>query len=113
MVCADAVRFGGGMCKVEREGTLSGLPAYVEGALYNFQYAGLDMDLLERWEGDYRKDLSARGVWVNEMAGGSRVNPEAPGRRVPLDLALACHSDAGVTPNDSTVRPRRFRDGGA
>ena len=103
VVCADAVRFGGGMGKVEREGTLSGLPAYVEGALYNFQYAGLDMDLLERWEGDYRKDLSARGVWVNEMAGGSRVNPEAPGRRVPLDLALACHSDAGVTPNDSIV----------
>ncbi len=103
VVCADAVRFGGGMGKVEREGTLSGLPAYVEGAVYNFQYAGLDMDLLDRWEGDYKKDLSARGVWVNELSGGSRVNPEAPGRRVPLDLALACHSDAGVTPNDSIV----------
>ena len=103
VVCADAVRFGGGMGKVEREGTLSGMPAYVEGAVYNFQYAGLDMDLLENWEGDYKKDLSARGVWVNEMAGGSRVNPDAPGRRIPLDLALACHSDAGVTPNDSIV----------
>ena len=103
VVCADAVRFGGGMGKVEREGTLSGLPAYVEGAVYNLQYSGLDMDLLDRWDGDYRKDLSARGVWVNELSGGSRVNPEDSGRRVPLDLALACHSDAGVTPNDSIV----------
>ncbi len=103
VVCADAVRFGGGMGKVEREGTLSGLPAYTEGALYSFQYAGMDMDLLEKWEGDYKKDLSSRGTWVNELTGGSRVNPEAPGRRIPLDLTLACHSDAGVTPGDSIV----------
>lgn len=103
MVTADAVRFGGGMGKVEREGTLSGLPAYVEGALYNFQYSGLDMSLLDKWEGDYKKDLSSRGIWVNELTGGSRVNPDVPGRHIPLDLALACHSDAGVTPNDSIV----------
>ena len=102
-VCADAVRFGGGMGKVEREGTLSGLPAYVEGALYNCQYSGLDMTLLDKWEGDYKKDLSARGVWVNELTGGSRVNPDAQGRHIPLDLAMACHSDAGVTPGDSIV----------
>ena len=103
VVSADAVRFGGGMGKVEREGTLSGLPSYVEGALYNCQYAGLDMQLLDKWEGDYKKDLPARGIWVNEMSGGSRVNPDAPGRKVPLDVALAFHSDAGVTPNDSIV----------
>ncbi|MBQ6954163.1 MAG: N-acetylmuramoyl-L-alanine amidase [Bacteroidales bacterium] len=103
VVSADAVRFGGGMGKVEREGTLSGFPAYVEGAVYNFQYAGMDMSLLDKWEGDYKKDLSARGVWVNEISGGSRVNPDAPGRRVPLDLALAFHSDAGTTPSDSIV----------
>lgn len=103
VVTADAVRFGGGMGKVEREGTLSGLPSYVEGAMYNFQYSGLDMTLLDKWEGDYKKDLSSRGIWVNEMSGGSRVNPDTPGRKVPLDLALAFHSDAGVTPNDSIV----------
>lgn len=103
VVTADAVRFGGGMGKIEREGTLSGLPASVEGAVYHFQYSGLDMSLLDKWEGDYKKDLSARGIWVNEMSGGSRVNPSASGRKVPLDLALAFHSDAGVTPNDSIV----------
>ena len=102
-VTADAVRFGGGMGKVEREGSLSGMPAYAEAAVYNFQYAGLDMAILDKWEGDYKKDISARGMWVNEISGGSRVNPEAPGRGVPLDLALAFHSDAGTTPNDSIV----------
>ena len=103
VVTADAVRFGGGMGKVEREGTLSGLPSYVEGALYNCQYSGLDMALLDKWEGDYKKDLSSRGIWVNEMSGGSRVAPDVPGRKIPLDLALALHSDAGITPNDSIV----------
>ena len=94
VVSADAVRFGGGMGKVEREGMLSGMPAYVEGAVYNFQYAGLDLSLLDDWEGDYKKDISARGVWVNHL-----LNE----RHVPLDLALAFHSDAGTTPNDSIV----------
>ena len=103
VVSADAVRFGGGMGKVEREGSTSGLPAYLEGAVYNFQYSGLDMSLLDKWEGDYRKDLSSRGIWVNQLSGGSRVRPEATGRRIPLDLALAFHSDAGVTPGDSIV----------
>ena len=103
VVTADAVRFGGGMGKVEREGSLSGMPAYVEGALYNFQYSGMDMTLLDKWEGDYKKDLSAHGIWVNQLSGGSRVDPENPGRRIPLDLALAFHSDAGTTPNDSIV----------
>lgn len=103
VVSADAVRFGGGMGKVERGGSVSGVPAYVEGAVYNYQYAGMDMPLLDKWEGDYKKDISARGTWVNEISGGSRVNPDVPGRRVPLDLALAFHSDAGTTPNDSIV----------
>ncbi len=103
VVSADAVRFGGGMGKVERGGELSHFPAYLEASLYNCQYGGLDLNLLEDWEGDYKKDISVHGVWVNELTGGSRVNPDAPGRRIPLDLALAFHSDAGVTPNDSII----------
>ena len=100
---ADAVRFGGGMGKMERGGTLSGLPAYVEGALYQMQWNGVEMNLFDDWDNDYTKDFAGRGKWVQQLTGGSRVNPEAEGRRIPIDLSLAFHSDAGVTPNDSIV----------
>ena len=103
VVTADAVRFGGGMGKVERGGDLSGQAAYAEGALYHMQYSGLDMHLLDRWEKDYTKDYAGRGVWVQDLSGGSKVNPTAPGKRIPIDLSLAFHSDAGNTPNDSIV----------
>ena len=103
VVGADAVRFGGGMGKVERGGCVSGLPAYLEAALYNFQWSGIPMSLLEEWEGDYKKDVSAHGIWVQELSGGSRVNPSVPGRRIPFDLSLAFHTDAGVTPDDAVV----------
>ena len=93
VITADAVRFGGGMGKVERDGDVSGMPAYAEGAVYNYQYSGIDMALLDKWEGDYKKDISARGTWVNQMLK----------RNVPLDLTLAFHSDAGTSPNDSIV----------
>ncbi len=102
-VSADAVRFGGGMGKMERGGTLSGMPAYVEGALYQMQWNGVEMNLFDDWDNDYTKDFAGRGKWVQELSGGSRVNPSAPGRRIPVDLSLAFHSDAGITPNDSIV----------
>ena len=93
VVTADAVRFGGGMGKQERAGGTSGLPAYTEAALYNYAYSGLDWSLLDDWEGDYLKDIGAHGTWVNELCK----------KGVPIDLSLAFHSDAGVTPNDSIV----------
>ena len=103
VVSADAVRFGGGMGKVERDGAVSGKPAYVEGALYSMQYGGTDLYLFDDWDREYTKDFAGRGKWVQELSGGSRVNPDAPGRKIPVDLSLAWHSDAGVTPNDSIV----------
>ena len=103
LVSADAVRFGGGMGKVERGGSISGKPAFVEGALYNMQYSGIDLKLFDDWEDEYTKDFAGRGRWVQELTGGSRVNPSEPGRRIPIDLSLAWHSDSGVTPNDSIV----------
>ena len=103
IVTADAVRFGGGMGKIERNGTPSGVPAYVEGALYNMQYAGIDLHLFDDWEREYTKDFAGRGKWVQELSGGSRVNPKAPGRNIPFDLSLAWHTDAGITPNDSII----------
>ena len=103
IISADAVKIGGGMGKVERGGELSGLPAYLEGALYSMQWYGIDTHLFDDWEDDYTKDYAGRGKWATEMSGGSRVNPSATGRRVPFDLSLAFHSDAGVTPNDTIV----------
>ena len=103
LVSADAVRFGGGMGKIERGGSVSGMPAYIEGALYSMQYGGIDLSLFDRWEDEYTKDYAGRGRWVQDMAGGSRVNPNEKGRHIPVDLSLAWHSDAGVTPNDSII----------
>ena len=93
IVSADAVRFGGGMGKVERGGTTSGMPAYIEGALYNMQYSGIDCALFDDWDNDYTKDYAGRGAWVQEICA----------RKVPVDLSLAWHTDAGVTPNDSII----------
>ena len=103
VVSADAVKFGGGMGKIERGGALSGYPAYAEGALYSMQWYGIDTHLFDDWEDDYTRDYAGRGKWVSHLAGGSRVNPEMGGRRVPFDLSFAFHSDAGVTQNDSII----------
>ena len=103
VVSADAVKFGGGMGKVDRGGGLSGLPAYLEGALYSMQWYGIDTHLFDDWEDDYTKDYAGRGKWAVEMTGGSRVNPNVSGRNVPFDLTFAFHSDAGTTPNDTTI----------
>ncbi len=103
LVSADAVKFGGGIGKIERGGALSGYPAYAEGALYSMQWYGIDTHLFDDWEDDYTRDYAGRGKWVTNLTGGSRVNPETAGRRVPVDLSFAFHSDAGVTPNDSII----------
>ena len=103
VVTADAVRFGGGMGKVERGGTISSLPAYVEGALYNLQYSGIDLSITDEWDSEYTKEYASRGAWVKEISGGSRVNPGKEGRNIPIDMSLAFHTDAGVTPNDSII----------
>ena len=93
VVSADAVRFGGGMGKVERGGEISGMPSFVEGALYQLQYAGIDSTLFDDWNDDYTKDYAGRGAWVQEMVS----------RKVPVDLSLAWHTDAGTTPDDSII----------
>ena len=111
VVTADAVRFGGGMGKIARgpqdepmsEWTVSGMPAYMEGALYAMQWAGVDAEILTKHPDDYTNDFADRGPWVRLLSGGSRVNPSEPGKGIPFDLSFAFHSDAGVSPNDSTV----------
>ena len=119
VVTADAVRVGGGMGKVARgsdslphsEWTTSGLPAFAEGALYSMQWAGIDTCIVNQWEADYTRDYASRGAWTSMMSYGSkgnplRTDPDAPkyeGKNIPIDLSFAFHTDAGTTPNDSTV----------
>ena len=111
IVTADAVRFGGGMGKIARgpiddpvsEWSVSGMPAYMEGALYSMQWAGVDAEILTNHPDDYTNDYADRGPWVGLLSGGSRVNPKEEGKGIPFDLSFAFHSDAGVSPNDSTV----------
>lgn len=116
----DAVRFGGGMGNIARGGTTSGRPRFVEAARYYEQYAGMpdsvyhttkypleydDNDKVDKLD-DYQDDYQSRGEWVNYLRGaplGPNVNQDATGLRIPIDLSLAFHTDAGVTRNDTTV----------
>ena len=102
VVTADAVRFGGGYGKVIR-GTdatdkslwrTSGLPAYMEGALYSMRWAGVEPKVYEEWERDYVRDYASRGAWVKWLKDD---------KGIPFDMSLAFHTDAGVTPDDSIV----------
>lgn len=93
VVSADAVRFGGGMGKIQRGGKLSGLPSFCEGASYWMPWAGCDSTMRE-WDGDYANDYAMRGAWTKMMR---------KDKGVPFDCSLAFHTDAGTTPNDSIV----------
>ena len=112
-VTADAVRFGGGMGNIARKcmsdtlavPELSGMPRFAEGARYWMQWAGSDTSVYSQNEqlNDYMDDFMSRGKWVQELSGGSPVNPKAEGRGIPIDMAFAFHTDAGVSPGDSTI----------
>ena len=109
LVSADAVRFGGGMGIVEREGTTSGRPKYVEGSRYWLQYAGMPDTLtynLNQNTDDYKDDYQSRGEYGNYLYGapfGPNRNRDEKGLGIPLDLSLAFHTDAGITRNDTAI----------
>ncbi len=130
IVTADAVKFGGGMGNIARSplkktlknGTstsnsektsetdsikpfISGYPRFTEGARYWLQWAGIPDSIYSRTQGqnDYSDDFQSRGFWLNYLAGGSQILPKREGLRVPVDMALAFHSDAGVLKNDSII----------
>ncbi len=94
----------------------SGLPRYLEGARYWLQWAGMPEEVYSPYGGtdDYKDDYTSRGHWVNYLAGGSRVLPDQPGLGIPVDVAMALHSDAGKRADDSYVGTLGiyFTDGG-
>lgn len=118
IVVADAVRIGGGMGNIARtpcdslrqEGVayrplLSGLPRYMEGARYWLQWAGFDEKVYrgKRGKDDYKEDYMSRAHWVNALMGGSERLPDSLGLKIPIDLALAFHTDAGMRDSDETI----------
>ena len=105
VVCADAVRFGGGMGNMARNGQTSGLPRWMEAARYNAQWSGMPSEIYRRTdrENDYADDLNTRSHMINYLSGGSVYNPTDKGLGVPLELSLAFHSDAGFSKEDEWI----------
>lgn len=139
VVTTDAVRLGGGMGMVARRPSAtvianaksssndvskvvvvnpenytwktSGVPSFLEGTRYTLQAAGIPDSVYSRtkYQNDYNDDYQSRPHWVNFMKN----------KGVPIDMSLAFHTDAGVTPNDSIIgtlaiystKGDRFTDG--
>ena len=105
VVCADAVRFGGGMGNIVRGGRPSGMPRYLEGARYWAQWAGMPYGVYSKSKGgnDYADDINVRSLMSNYLSGSSVFNPTEKGLGVPLELSLGVHSDAGFS-NDNELK---------
>lgn len=133
IITADAVKFGGGMGNIARkpsekgstenvkssdnklpdkqtinypvEASISNYPRFTEGARYWLQWAGYADSVYSSTNNmnDYNDDYTSRGRWVNTLSGGSLINPDYKGLKVPLDIAFAFHTDAGTFINDSIV----------
>ncbi|MCX6149489.1 MAG: fibronectin type III domain-containing protein [Ignavibacteriales bacterium] len=109
IVSADAVRFGGGMGIISRNGSTSGRPKYVESARYNLQYSGMPDTLVYSFmkdKDDYRDDYQCRAEYANYLNGapsGPNKNRNEKGLGIPIDLTMAFHTDAGITHNDTTI----------
>jgi hypothetical protein len=109
IVSADAVRFGGGMGVIARNGKIGGRPKYAEGSRYYLQFAGMPDTLvynLNKDGDDYRDDYQSRAEYLNYLTGapfGPNRNREERGLGIPIDLSMAFHTDAGITTNDTTI----------
>jgi hypothetical protein len=88
---------------------LSGKPRYLEAARYYLQYAGMPDSLVYSPnfnKNDYNDDYMSRGLWVNYLTSpvaGTAEKDSGKGLGIPIDLSVAFHSDAGITPNDSVI----------
>lgn len=105
VVCADAVRFGGGMGNIARGGQTSGLPRYLEGARYSAQWAGMPYSVYSGSKGanDMNDDINVRSRSINYLAGKSIFNPSEEGLGVPFEMSMALHSDAGFSLEDEII----------
>ncbi|MCD6337193.1 MAG: hypothetical protein J7M01_03045, partial [Candidatus Marinimicrobia bacterium] len=107
-ITVDAVRFGGGMGNIMRNGLISGRPRWVEAARYYLQYAGMPEMVYNIHQDtvDYNDDYKSRGEWVDYLKGapfGPAANRDTAGLDIPIDLSFAFHTDAGTTRNDTVI----------
>ncbi len=108
-VTSDAVRFGGGMGVVKRNGKTSGKPKFVEGARYYLQFLGVEDTLVYNMGkdvDDYVDDYRARAEyanWLNGAPAGPNKQKDNEGLKIPIDLTMAWHTDAGILGADSVV----------
>ena len=103
---ADAVRFGGGMGNIRRGDSTSGMPRCLEEARYYGLWAGAPYSVYsdKMGENDYGDDINARSLMTNWLGGQSCYMPSAEtGGKVPLELSLAVHSDAGYEKDGKSV----------
>ena len=110
VVTADAVRFGGGMGNIVRgDSTMvlpigSDLPRCLEAARYSAQWYGMpDSVYSRRGNDDGKDDVNTRPFAENYVAKGSNYLPGEDGLRVPIELYMAVHSDAGFRTDNSLV----------
>ncbi|MDL2303374.1 xanthan lyase [Dysgonomonas sp. OttesenSCG-928-D17] len=91
--------------KIDVKPEISLYPRYTEASRYWLQWAGAPDSIYSKSKGtnDYTDDYQSRAYWVNYIAGGSSILPEKEGLGIPVDLAFAFHTDAGVTYNDSII----------
>lgn len=99
---ADAVKIGGGMGNIKRNGRISGVSRYAEAARYWMQYSGvpdsiyaqetLSPDNKDGKQLDYIDNFKGNGDWCNYIR---------KQKNIPLDLAVGLHTDAGIC--DSVV----------
>lgn len=104
-------------------------PRYQEASRYYLQYIGMPDSLIyvlnkekidysnrgenaalyakrEAGKNDYKDDYQSRGEWVNYLLGapnGPSANPNVRGMGIPVDMALAFHTDAGTTPDSAII----------
>ncbi|MGE0020137.1 MAG: fibronectin type III domain-containing protein [Draconibacterium sp.] len=102
-------------------------PRYQEAARYYLQYAGMPDSTVysinrqkedyshrgtnaalyaarESGKEDYKDDYMSRGEWVNYLMGiSTKTGNPAPGLNIPVELALAFHTDAGITPDSAII----------
>ena len=90
----------------------SGYQRWAEAARYWLEYTGVpdtiwnpitdkNDPLKDSVRNDYLDDLRCRGLWVNWLSGGSTVNPQQPGKGIPISVCLALHTDGFSQPGDS------------
>ncbi len=102
----DAVRFGGGMGNIRRGDSTSGMPRCLEGARYYCQWAGAPYSVYsdKMGENDYGDDINVRSLMTNWLGGQSCFMPGAEtGAKVPIELSLAIHSDAGYEKDGKSI----------